>query len=369
MVKGSVIWTLLLLVVGLAGCVDGGEADLQENGEHSSSGNGGAGAGEQGDGGRPATPTDEDRNVTLEAPPRWHVGRWWDVRVSTQFLDHIFETRVVVAGEEGEWYLTGAADEKGLDDTLIMHLPGIGKIGKDDLRWDVHDEWFIPVRFPLEEGNTWETTWSTEAVTAEVTSVTGTRAEIEISGESEGLMGSTSISIRLVYDAEVATIVSMEIDGIASMEVIAHGFDHDGPVTVPYDYDLILFHGRLAGALGVGVQEGAHPPAETVSVQGDYDRAATVLFAYAVTPGHFMVDATAPNGDHYSLALTATASDTMEYVYHDVTDPAGDWELAFVTAGIGVVFIESFAYRSLTFDLPSGCLIDKEADVPEGEEC
>jgi hypothetical protein len=289
-------------------------------------------------------------DADLQAPPEWRLGQWWQVRVTDHLSGGVHETTVVVAGAERDWFLTGMPADDFLHSLMVLHLPGIGQVAKDTLGWDVHDEVFHVLQFPLREGDTWDTHWSAAPVQADVVSVSGNRAEVEFVGNSA--------HFKVVYDADVGTIVSMDIPGYAQMEVIDHGFEYEGVVTVPHQHDLIFFHGRLAGAVGVGVQDtGPHAPVETITVSGDYDRVSFALLVFALAPGFYAAEATAPDGSRYETQFVATEPDQINIQIHSNDDPVGDWEVLFLAGGAGAVAIEGIGYHVFDIELPSGCLV------------
>jgi hypothetical protein len=359
--KATHAWLILavLLCSLLSGCTSDPAQDEDDHGD-SPDGRPGNGNGANGE-----EPTAEDRNATLEEPPRWTIGQWWDVRVTSAFGGDQLEARLSVAGIQDDAYLIGVDEGGYLDELLVLHLPGIGKIRKTDLAWDVHDEMFQPVKFPLQEGDTWRTVWSGAEGEITVKQTSGLQAQMEFISDTDAFNGTT-----LTYDAEVAHIIEMDVPGLASMQVIGHGTGHNATVIVPYEYDLVIYHGRLAGVLGIGHQDGeAHPPTQSVSVSGDYDRASFVLLAFALTPGHYLAEAITPHGEEYQVELLATGPEQVAMEIHQIEDPTGDWETTYLTTGVGVVLIEVFAYNALEFKLPEGCLISGTANVQQPSSC
>lgn len=335
-----VVMAPIVLLVALAGCLDEGEGNIESD-DGSGPQNQDAG---DGDPSGTDNATAEAWNATLEEAPPWQTGKWWDVRLTENFSGATHDGTVVVAGSEDEWYLTGMPQDDFVDPLVLLHLPALGMIRKGDLAWDVHDAMFQPVQFPLRMGDTWDTTWSAQEVQADVIDVSGTQAEIEFTGDNN--------HFTLVYDAEVGTIVTMRVPGYGVMEVVDHGDGYEGTVTVPYEHELILFHGRLAGVVGVGHQNmEPHPPVETITIEGDYDRVSFGLLMFALMPGAYAVDATAPDGTQYTGQLVATEPEVVQLTFHTNDEPTGDWETAFVAGGVGLALIEGVGYQVLEFNL------------------
>lgn len=346
--------------MALAGCLDDGASDPADDGDTPSRQNGGDRVDlEDLEGGTP-----DEWNATLEAPPQWRLGQWWTFRMTEHFTGASHEATIVVAGAERDWFLTGMPEDDFKHEIMVLHVPGVGQIGKTDLRWDIHDEYFQPLQFPLREGDTWNTQWNARDVQADVIDVTATTATVEFIGNSD--------HFTLTYDADVGTIVSLEQDGYATLELVDHGFEYEGVVTVPHEHELIFFHGRLAGALGVGFQDMEPlPPVETITIDGDYDRVSFGLLILGLVPGGvYAIEATAPDGSSYEANMVGTEENEVQINIHSNDSPVGDWELVFAAAGPGGVIIEGIAYHVFDIELPSGCLLgamDEHAHHGGGE--
>lgn len=359
--RGSVFGSVVILVlVALAGCLEAdgpapaedGDEDLQNKGDDRIDL-------EDLEGGTP-----DEWNATLEEPPDWRLGQWWTFALTEHFTGATHEVTLVVAGAESDWFLTGMPEDDFKHDIMVLHVPGVGQVGKADLRWDIHDAIFKPLQFPLQDGDTWNTRWNDREVQADVIEVTGTTATVEFIGDND--------HFTLTYDSEVGTIVALDQEGYATLELLDHGFEYEGVVTVPHEHELIFFHGRLAGALGVGYQDmQPHPPVETITIEGDYDRVSFGLLLIGLVPGGlYAVEATAPDGSTYDAQMVGTEQDQFDIHVHSNDDPAGDWDLSFVAAGPGGALMEGIGYHVFDIDLPSGCLLgamDEHAHHGGGE--
>jgi hypothetical protein len=348
----SMRWSALLPVailigMALAGCLDLDDSDPVKTGDEGSKSRGDDRIDlEELEGGTP-----DEWNATLDESPKWRLGQWWEFRLTEHFTGESHETTVAVAGAERDWFLTGMPRDHFDHAIMVLHMPGVGQIAKDTLAWDIHDEMFHPLKFPLTEGDSWDTMWNARAVQADVVEVTETTATVEFIGNSD--------HFTLTYDAEVGTIVHLEQEGYATLELIDHGFEYEGVVTVPHEHDLIFFHGRLAGVVGIGFQDmEPHPPVETITVGGDYDRVSFGLILAGLTPGGiYAVEATAPDGSTYQAQLIGTEENEISIYINSNNDPVGDWDVTFAAAGLGMAMIEGIGYHVFDIELPSGCLL------------
>lgn len=288
---------------------------------------------------------------TLQEPPTLRLGEWWDVRVDSELTGEVYEGRVVVAGMSQERYLVGMPTDAFAHGLLILHLPGIGPVTSDTFGYEAHDVLFEPTDFPLTEGKTWTTEWYTGGMDAEVVEVNDGQARIEMVGENTRM--------NLTYDPAKGIPNLVEVDGYGTLEVLDHGFGHEGQVTVPWEHDLVFLHGRLAGAADLGLQPAA--PVETITVEGGYDRASFALLLGNVLaegpPGVYRVQATAPDGTTYEEVFTAGPQDDLLLAIKTHDDPVGDWELEYEAGGPGAAAIEGVAYQVIEVDLPGGQVV------------
>ncbi len=284
----------------------------------------------------------------LQAPPTLRLGEWWDVRVDSELTGQTYEGRVVVAGLQDGRYLIGMPADSFAHGLLILHLPGIGPVTADTLGYEAHDVLFEQVSFPLSEGKTWTTEWYTGEVDAEVAEVTDGQARVEMVGQNT--------SINLTYDPVVGIPNLVEIPGYGTLEVVDHGFGYEGTVEVPWEHDLVFLHGRLAGAADLGLQPA--PPTETITVEGDYDRASFALLLGNVLaegpPGVYRVSATAPDGATYEETFAAGPQDNLRLAINTHDEPVGDWEVEYEAGGPGAAAIEGVAYQVVEVSLPDG---------------
>lgn len=304
----------------------------------------------------PAAPP--DLNATLDRAPRWVPGEWWRIRFTSPLTGLEEEFVRVVAAVEGDQYLVGMPHEGWYKEVMVVHAPGFGEVRAEDLSWHTHDNEFQPLRFPLTDDATWTTSFSggPELTATVVTDPAQRTAEIAFSAPN----GNTPL--RVVYDAKAHEIVRFE-HPILTYEVLEHGYDFRGWVTIPRAEDLVFFHGR---ALGVNAF-GAPPPApspnprETVEIAGGYNR---MSFFQAVggglpgplgavpTPASGAYRAYAKGPDGTEFVTEAVPGGPLAFAFFESAGPDGAWELEHVAAGPGVAFIEGIAYHQYDIRLP-----------------
>lgn len=296
------------------------------------------------------TPSNQtDATEMLDEPPEWEIGRWWRIRVTERFTPEqsSYETtRVVGDTEPGtDSYLVGMPTPEWSDPALLLHVPGFGRVGRQDLGFEIHDCPFEPLDFPLEDGKSWETQFECRDVEATVTVESDSVATIRMVGGSDDL--------TLTYDAEVGAVVEIDIAGYGLVEVLETGTGFDGEVTIPHMHDVVFQHGRIATVADFNMEPA--PPVETVAVDETYDRVSFLFIlgpvVSAPTGGVYHEEAVAPDGTRHTATVTPEASGGLSFFFNQQTDPGGEWELRHVAGGPGIAMIEGIGYHVFTRDL------------------
>lgn len=344
----------LAATLALAGCLGGGgsEADAGAASDGADAGSGsGDDPGQTGDSGSgdDAGTSDGHWNATLDEAPPWEPGQWWTVTVTDVNNDETYTVKQVVASQHGSSYDVGLAAEDFSTPVVIAHWPPIGELGTD-LTYPIHNEIFKPVQFPLQEGDSWETTYlGTQEVTAEVQSVDGTTAEVEMTS------GNTTV-VTLTYDAEMETITKLEDFLGLSYEVNDHGHGYEGDVVVPHGKSQYI-SARVAGAFGLGGPLfGLGPAPPTGSVDVSEPQASAALLAGSVgvggsppPPGAYEETVVTPNDE--STTLQTTGTNGIEAQYLTVEEAQGTWDFRHVAGGYGIAGTEIVAYEKLVVTL------------------
>lgn len=333
---------LLMVALALAGCLSGtGPADP--------AGDGGTDDGEVPSSG--PVPTQGNATApTLAEPPVWREGMWWRYRVTERFTGTSYEADRVVTGEElgTNTYLVGMPRDTWLDKALVLHVPGFGRVGQEDLSFEIHDCPFKPLDFPVTDGKTWQTEFECRNVNATATVRDDTTVEVEMVGDND--------HITLTYDAEIGAVTRFDIQDYAEIEIIDSGTGFNGTVTVPHNHDLVFRHGRIAGAVGLDLAPAG--PVESVDVDETYHRVSFVFILGSVLPDtsspntFYREEATAPDGTTYEATATPADGTGLVFEFHQHDDPGGTWDLRHVAAGPGIAMIEGIGYH--VFDEPVG---------------
>lgn len=348
-------WMLFAVILLTAGCLGLGDDDAEETPD----------AGEEADpastnatdqtqastDGEEEEASDEKPERTLEDPPALEDGEWWTVEITSSFTGLETQATVVKAGGHGERYMVGMPDAQFVENAVLLHMPPHGPVEASTLGYPVHESIFHPLTFPLEEGQSWQTTWIGETLEAEVTNVDAEEgvAHIEMEGEN-------GLSIEIHHEADLGYPRYIEIDGYGSYEIVDHGYDYDGDVHVPWNPEIAFFSGRIAGAIDTNLQPA--PPMEEIEVTGDHDEAVVALLLGNVAeaaPGHYEASATGPDGSTHEASLTATpGGDSWEIAATVHEDPTGTWEMEYIAGGAGVAAAEAIAYEAMHVVLEDG---------------
>ena len=295
-----------------------------------------------------------DLNATLAAPPRLVPGEWWRIKFTSPLTGVEVEFIRVVGAVDGDDYVVGMPHEGWYKEAVIYHTPCFGDVTGGELGCRAHNIPFAPVQFPLADGATWTTQFERPPdLKATVKVVSPTEAEIVFT-DPDG-----NVVIEEVYDASIHEVRSFK-HAIAIWEVIEHGYDFRGWITIPRSEELVFEHGRL-GTPFVGFVHGFEPapPTETVEISGGYNRVSFILaVGNAVAPfetgGAYRETATAPDGTVYQMESVPGGNLAFQFFEHK--DPDGAWELEHIAAGPGVAFIEGIAYHQYDIHLPDGAI-------------
>lgn len=345
----------LLLVVGLlmAGCVGTGQDPASTDGNDTAPASASSSA-DSVDDATNATASSADEARSLSEPPVWEGGEWWTVRIYSSLIDEDVTVTRVVTGTEGEDYLVGIPQDSWDGRALVFHVPGFGEVRRSDLSFEAHDVRFELLDFPLTPGKTWTTEFEGLPVDVTVEEATGTTAELSYC---------CGRSINATYDASIGAISALDVDdGFIGYEVLDHGYNYTGVVTVPHGHDLVFNHGRFAGAIDVRTTRPA-PPVETMELSSDYGR---VSFVQIVGPlgivdrpasNVYVERTTSPNGTTYETQHLPTDGGSFSVQFFETTELGGTWQFEHVAPGPGLAFTEGIAYHVFDIELPGGHLL------------
>lgn len=345
-----VLWAIVMASILLAGCTTD-TAPAPEDGDHHVEGRPDTSYGEV-ETGPAAQP---DLNATTAAAPKLIEGEWWRIRYANPVFDELVEVVRVVANATDEGYIMGMPHEGWLKEAISFHSPSFGNVGLD-LSYPTHNQMFAPVQFPLEEGNTWTTSFVATEYVATVESADTYTATIRYTPSNADdpdaqvgnlVFGLGDGSIVMEYDARQHEIVRME-GGIGTWEVVEHGYGFEGWVTVPHGEDTAIDYGRIGPASpDHDIRE------QTLSVEGDFNRMTMMHFVGTAgpTPGTLELRHTTPEGEEWLTTYSGTES---TIAFYETNQPNGEWTVQDTIAGGGFTYSMGIAYLQYDILLPDG---------------
>ena len=298
-----------------------------------------------------------DLGATTAAPPRLVPGEWWRIRFESRFFDDVPEFVRVVGEVTTEGYVVGMPHEGWHKEAIAYHAPAFGDIGLD-LSYDTHNERFEPLRFPLVEGATWETRLGTQTLVATVARADEHTATIHFDPPASqpqptdpayaalNPVGDAG-RIELTYDARQHEVVKFS-SLIGTWEVVEHGYDFEGWVTVPRGLHTAIDYGQFLPAT-----PGEPLVRRTAQVQGGFNRLTLMHGIAALGPGAYRITSTSPNGTAF-VTESVGGERGFAVTFHEATDPDGEWALEDIVAGPGGTYTMGMAYHQYDVHLPDG---------------
>ena len=301
-----------------------------------------------------------DLHATLAAPPKLVPGEWWRVQLESPLTGDKQEFVRVLAAVEGDTLVFGMPHEGWWKEAVVYHTPAFGDVDAKDLSYNVHDVLFTPLKFPLVDGQTWDTKWEGGAtIKAEVKTEGDTIAHVTFTNPHGGLLapatgGAPTKVLELTYDAAQHEVVEFKHPTV-TFRVVEHGYGFQGWVTVPRAEKLVFFHGRIGEALDANLQPNP-TPTETVKIDGGYNRLSFILNVGSIgAPAPTCSEtAKAPDGKEYKLEATPCADSIIKFFEHE--NPDGNWDLTHVAPAGSVAFIEGIASHQYDIRLPDGAI-------------
>lgn len=294
-----------------------------------------------------------DLNATLEAPPRLIPGEWWRIEFDTGLDERPTMVRIV-AEVTDEGYVFGMPHEGWYKEAISFHAPALGDVAFD-LSYATHNEVFQPVRFPLTQGDTWETLFATQPLVATVEKVEGTRATVAFTAPPSDPQPTDPLfavlfgagdgeAMRLVYDAQQHEVVELT-SGIGTYRVVEHGYGYEGWVTIPRGEHTAIDYGQFSPFL---------EPSFTreIEVGGGYNRLTLMQVVFPLTPGLYRTRALAPDGTEF--VTESRPGDGFVIAFHEAADPDGTWQHEDLVAGVGGTYNMGIAYHQYDIRLPDG---------------
>jgi hypothetical protein len=301
-----------------------------------------------------ATP---DLNATTAAAPALVRGEWWRIRFQSSLFEDTPEFVRVVADVAPDGYVVGMPHEGWFKEAIAYHAPAFGDVGLD-LSYDLHNQRFEPLRFPLVEGATWTTLFGASEFTATVESADEWTATVRFDpppsdpAPTDPVFAAlspvpTDAGMRLVYDARQHEVVHFE-SLIGTWEVVEHGYGFEGWVTVPRGLHTAIDYGQFLPAT-----PGEPVVTRTQTVDGGFNRLTVMHGIFSLGPGAYRVRSIAPNGTEF---VTESLGGQQGFLvkFYEAADPDGEWTLEDVVGGPGGTYTMGMAYHQYDIHLPDG---------------
>ena len=308
-----------------------------------------AGCGEA-DGGSPGEAPAETSARSLAEPPDLQVGEWWRVEVDPALVGQTFEVTLVVTDVEDGTATLGIAPDDFQHDFLLVHVPPLGDLELATMAWRVMWDDFEALRFPLEEGASWEADFHGSDVVAQVTRVEGDRAWVSYSGEDQ---------IELVYDARAGMITEFQEERLRlGFRVVEHGTGYTGPVRAMSRIRLGYMAMGPADPISADVPGSGRSSSTYEVASGSQD--GTLSFAVwnlgvEDQPGRYRIVATAPDGTVFDETFeTEAGSPSVIPLSFPHRGMDGTWQIDFERDGPARLLVELFTYDLEVVELDRG---------------
>ncbi|MFA5944621.1 MAG: hypothetical protein WC876_09170 [Candidatus Thermoplasmatota archaeon] len=289
----------------------------------------------------PGDPMTPPPPASLSSPPAWHVGDWWDYHVTDHVAGIEYAVRLAVAGIEGDHYRIGSP--AGQFNPALLHVPGpgVGLVGQANLSYRFMGEEFKVIQFPLAQDATWTVRLQGNDLTANVVSVDGLVAEVEMHGPAS--------DIYYTYDAAQGQIVAFENENWVSYELVGNGAGlsaMEWPSGIAQRINAGVFAGVNAQEPGAPVQD--------VAVEAGIEFMSVFLYAGpamlpepapVVPAGYFLAEIRDPAGQTYTAQYGPTPQTAPENLFALSPEPEGTWRWQTVALGPGVAAISAVSYN------------------------
>lgn len=294
-------------------------------------------------------PIEERFRASEVEAPRWSVGDWWSYTLASDVYEVQGNITVVVTNVTDDGYILGAPADEDATVALLQHLPALGPV-RNDLSYDVHETRFDPIRFPLEDGLTWETTWITADVRFAARLENGTW-NITNDGHHED----AGAWYNLTYDPAVGAFTRFARVGLdgrvrIAAEMFASGTNLTGDFRAPGNIRVALLESRTSGSVSGGMPTAPNPT--FTAPEG----AQTLLVGCLAggAPGQYHAEVRSPTGVICQLDATfQPGEDVVRAQIVEAPAEEGAWEARLLAVGQGSATAEVLAYTAQTVTLPS----------------
>lgn len=278
-------------------------------------------------------------------PPEWRVGDWWTYHLTSDTYGIDTTVTLVVANETPTGYAIGypAAQAENATLPLLFHMPAIGPV-TEALAYDVHEERFEPIDWPLEDGKSWTATW----IGADVRLTAHEENEtwrINNTGHEDDAAG---LRYEIVYDPTVGAITSFTrtgLDGVLrqGVELVERGTTFTGEIATVGNIRVVLLESRTEGSMAAGapaVPQIAFAPPEGVD---------TLLVGCVAggEPGQYHAEVRNAAGVVCALDTTVQpGAATLDLQVVEAPAEGDGWEARLAAVGQGSATAEVLGYAS-----------------------
>ena len=296
----------------------------------------------------PLASSTASREPGLASAPEWRIGDWWLVEIQDARLLKPVTARLVVAAVDKGDVFVGVQEGDPYLELLTYHFPFFGRVAARDLSYEVHNQPFHPLQFPLEKGNTWTTQFNDMELAAKVVAVSKQQARVEFRGIHDDLLAT------ITYDSVAGTITDWFLAGHGTLKVKEHGRDYSCIVEYAPRHELLFVHHAMGSTvLPANVRE---PTA--IEVDRPFERAAVVLIAGGYE-GMFSSMVIPPDGERHSVSVLPHDMERWKLALVESFEPVGTWHVESIASNQGYALSEAMG-----FDLRAVNLQDADATDP-----
>lgn len=282
----------------------------------------------------------------IEAPS-WVVGEWWKWSVS--FAGYApFEIETSVSKADPDAYVVATTDVTSYAHALSLHLVPIGRVQRSDLSWDAHGLPVSLLRFPLTDGQSWETNaWLGNDLKVQVR-----KGPVKVlEDERSGLLVNVTFpdgrtALEADYSPQVGQFVRISAywgpdHPLSTATLVAYGYDRPGSSSF-LARDLLRTNATTTGAPWVPPGPFTVPAVEGVVV--------VACFLGGVAPLSFGAYVEAPNGQlgQCVASNSLSTSPRLTRMVVPMGATAGPWAAEIMLPPAGFVYLEVFLAERVT---------------------
>jgi hypothetical protein len=136
------------------------------------------------------------------------------------------------------------------------------------------------------------------------------------------------------------------VSGLGSFDVVAHGYEFRGWVTVPRGEQTVIDYGTFGPAA-----PGQPLVTRVIDVDGGFNRLTMMHVVASIAPGAYRLTSQPPIGDPF---VTEVMGQGFSVQFYEAMNPDGPWTQEDVVAGAGVTYSMGIAYHQYDIQVPGG---------------